>query len=72
MSGNCGSVGAFYHPHLAREASLCSLGSSSTSQWRIRPVPMTSFSPPLRARFTLLLHDFLGQLSEPLAPAALE
>jgi len=59
------SIGAFYNPHLARE-------TLAASEW-IDHLAMAD--PPaqhdvawleIRERFTLLLHDYLGQLSEPL------
>ena len=65
------SVGAFYHPHLARET-LDLAGFIEHLAMADPPRADDARFPEIRAHFTLLLHDFLGQLSEPLAPAALE
>jgi hypothetical protein len=64
-------VGAFYNPHLA--ADLLD-----------PPVPIDHLAmadpprdddelwPRIKERYTLLLHDYLGQLSEPMSPANVE
>jgi uncharacterized protein (UPF0276 family) len=64
------SVGAFYHPHLAA-ATLESAGLIEHLAMADPPRPDDPHFSAIRARFTLLLHDFLGQLSEPLGGAAL-
>jgi uncharacterized protein (UPF0276 family) len=65
------SVGAFYHPHLARET-LELAGFIEHLAMADPPRADDPLFPPVRARFTLLLHDFLGQLSEPVEGRALE
>jgi uncharacterized protein (UPF0276 family) len=65
------SVGAFYHPHLARET----LELAGFIQHLAMADPPRTDDPlfaKVRTRFTLLLHDFLGQLSEPVEASALE
>jgi Protein of unknown function (DUF692) len=65
------SVGAFYHPHLARET----LELAGFIQHLAMADPPRADDPlfaKVRTRFTLLLHDFLGQLSEPVEASALE
>jgi len=65
------SVGAFYHPHLARET-LELAGFIQHLAMADPPRADDPLFPAVRARFTLLLHDFLGQLSEPVEGLALE
>src|SRR5262245_51660326 len=65
------SVGAFYHAHLARET-LELAGLVEHLAMADPPRSDDPVFPAVRARFTLLLHDFLGQLSEPVAGSALE
>jgi uncharacterized protein (UPF0276 family) len=65
------SVGAFYNPHLAA-ATLDAQGLIQHLAMADPPRPDDPHFAALRARFVLLLHDFLGQLSEPLEGAALE
>lgn len=65
------SVGAFYHPHLARET-LELAGVIQHLAMADPPRADDALFPAVRARFTLLLHDFLGQLSEPVEESALE
>ena len=65
------SVGAFYHPHLARET-LELAGFIQHLAMADPPRADDPLFPTVRARFTLLLHDFLGQLSEPVEGSALE
>lgn len=65
------SVGAFYNPHLGaviREAQ----GLIEHLAMADPPAPDDPHFPSIRERFTLLLHDFLGQLSEPLDGARLD
>jgi uncharacterized protein (UPF0276 family) len=64
------SVGAFYHAHLAREI-LELAGFVEHLAMADPPRPDDPAFPAVRARFTLLLHDFLGQLSEPVEGVAL-
>jgi uncharacterized protein (UPF0276 family) len=64
------SVGAFYHPHLARET-LELAGFIQHLAMADPPRGDDPLFPTVRARFTLLLHDFLGQLSEPVEGSAL-
>lgn len=64
------SVGAFYNPHLARET-LQARGLIQHLAMADPPRPDDPHFPAIRAGFVLLLHDFLGQLSEPLSPRAL-
>jgi uncharacterized protein (UPF0276 family) len=65
------SIGAFYHPHLAPEildaADLIDHLAMADS-----PDPLDANWPSIRSRFTLLLHDYLGELSDPLEPHELE
>lgn len=65
------SVGAFYNPHLA-EATLAAEGLIQHLAMADPPRPDDPHFPAIRERFVLLLHDFLGQLSEPLGAAALD
>jgi uncharacterized protein (UPF0276 family) len=63
MAGSVG-IGAFYNPHLApvllecKEITHLALADA--------PAPHDPWWPQIKPRFTLLLHDYLGQLSEPL------
>jgi uncharacterized protein (UPF0276 family) len=65
------SVGAFYNPHLAA-ATLEARGFIEHLAMADPPRPDDPHFPVIREGFVLLLHDFLGQLSEPLAGAALD
>jgi len=65
------SVGAFYNPHLAA-ATLDAAGLIEHLAMADPPRPDDPHFPAIQRRFVLLLHDFLGQLSEPLGPAAIE
>jgi uncharacterized protein (UPF0276 family) len=64
-------VGAFYNPHLGR-VTLEAQGLIEHLAMADPPAPDDPYFPPIRERFTLLLHDFLGQLSEPLGQEALD
>jgi len=64
------SIGAFYNPHLGR-ATLEARGLIEHLAMADPPAADDPHFPAIRERFTLLLHDFLGQLSEPLSDAAL-
>src|SRR6266513_2563671 len=57
-------VGAFYNPHLGRELA----GATGIDHLAMADPPAASdpWWPAIRGRYTLLLHDYLGQLSEPL------
>ena len=65
------SVGAFYNPHLA-SATLEAQGLIEHLAMADPPRPDDPHFPAIRQRFVLLLHDFLGQLSEPLTGSALQ
>ncbi len=65
------SIGAFYNPHLAREI-LESADLIDHLAMADSPSPHDTAWPSIRNRFTLLLHDYLGQLSEPLDGYELE
>ncbi|MBI3079386.1 MAG: DUF692 family protein [Deltaproteobacteria bacterium] len=64
------SIGAFYNPHLA-QVTLQARGLIEHLAMADPPAPDDPYFPAVQARFTLLLHDFLGQLSEPLDGEAL-
>src|SRR5213078_3554059 len=57
-------VGAFYNPHLGRELAV----ATGIDHLAMADPPAASdpWWPAIRGRYTLLLHDYLGQLSEPL------
>src|SRR5437879_9000128 len=57
-------VGAFYNPHLG--AVLAQAGGIDHLAMADPPATGDPHWPAIRARYTLLLHDYLGQLSEPL------
>lgn len=63
------SIGAFYNPHLAEAI----LASDLITHLAVAdsPGPHDRWWPQIHRRFTLLLHDYLGQLSEPLSPEEL-
>lgn len=70
MSSARPSIGCFYNPHLARET----LDHADLADHLAMADPPRADDPHfdrLRERFTLLLHDFIGQLSEPIDAAAL-
>ena len=71
MSENSILVGAFYNPHLAEEL----LGSGSLIDHLAMADPPhrddTHFAE-IRKRFVLLLHDYIGQLADPVSGHALE
>jgi uncharacterized protein (UPF0276 family) len=64
------SIGAFYNPHLGRGI-LESADLIDHLAMADPPRAQDPFFPEVKQRFTLLLHDFLGQLSEPVEGAAL-
>src|SRR2546426_535171 len=57
-------VGAFYNPHLGRELAV----ATGIDHLAMADPPAASDPswPAISERYTLLLHDYLGQLSEPL------
>jgi uncharacterized protein (UPF0276 family) len=57
-------VGAFYNPHLGRE--LAEATGIDHLAMADPPRADDPWWPAIKARYTLLLHDYLGQLSEPL------
>src|SRR2546422_5655254 len=57
-------VGAFYNPHLGAE--LARAQGVDHLAMADPPAPTDPHWPAIKARYTLLLHDYLGQLSEPL------
>ena len=65
------SIGTFYNPHLAQftldHAELIDHLSMADP-----PVEDDGFFPQIQRQFPLLLHDYLGQLSDPLSDFALE
>ncbi len=65
------SIGAFYNAHLAA-ATLEACGLIEHLAMADPPRPDDPHFPAIRRRFVLLLHDFLGQLSEPLGAPALD
>ncbi len=65
------SIGTFYNPHLA-EALLASADVVDHLAMADPPAVNDRMFPYVRARFPLLLHDYLGQLADPLSAYALE
>ncbi len=57
-------VGAFYNPHLGAE--LARADGIDHLAMADPPAASDPWWPTIRERYTLLLHDYLGQLSEPL------
>jgi uncharacterized protein (UPF0276 family) len=57
-------VGAFYNPHLGAE--LARADGIDHLAMADPPAPHDPHWPAIKQRYTLLLHDYLGQLSEPL------
>ncbi|HZA50432.1 MAG TPA: DUF692 family protein [Myxococcaceae bacterium] len=57
-------VGAFYNPHLGAE--LASAAGIDHLAMADPPRGDDQWWPRIKQRYTLLLHDYLGQLSEPL------
>ena len=64
------SIGAFYNPHLA-EPLLQAGGVVDHLSMADPPAADDAAFPYIRDRFPLLLHDYLGQLSDPLSQQAL-
>src|SRR2546430_1322245 len=63
-------VGAFYNPHLGAE--LVRTDGIDHLAMADPPAAGDPHWPAIRARYTLLLHDYLGQLSEPLDERSIE
>ncbi len=63
-------VGAFYNPHLGRE--LATAEGLDHLAMADPPRPDDPWWPKIKERYTLLLHDYLGQLSEPLDERSIE
>jgi len=63
-------VGAFYNPHLGAELAR----ATGIDHLAMADPPRADdpWWPLIKARYTLLLHDYLGQLSEPLDDRAIE
>jgi len=64
------TLGAFYNPHLA-EAILANADQIDHLAMADAPLPGDRWWPQISARFILLAHDYLGQLSEPLTSCQL-
>ncbi|HEV8304062.1 MAG TPA: DUF692 family protein [Gemmatimonadales bacterium] len=62
-------VGAFYNPHLGAE--LVRAEGIDHLAMADPPAPSDTHWPAIKQRYTLLLHDYLGQLSEPLDDRAI-
>lgn len=62
-------VGAFYNPHLGAE--LVAATGIDHLAMADPPAPSDPHWPAIKQRYTLLLHDYLGQLSEPLDERAI-
>src|SRR2546430_5303700 len=63
-------VGAFYNPHLGAE--LAAARNIDHLAMADPPAAGDRHWPAIKQRYTLLLHDYLGQLSEPLDDRAIE
>jgi uncharacterized protein (UPF0276 family) len=63
-------IGAFYNPHLGAELAR----ATGIDHLAMADPPRADdpWWPSIKARYTLLLHDYLGQLSEPLDERAIE
>jgi len=64
------SIGAFYNPHLGAE--LVRTDGIDHLAMADPPAAGDPHWPAIRARYRLLLHDYLGQLSEPLDERSIE
>ena len=65
------SIGTFYNPHLA-QFTLDHADLIDHLAMADPPAADDQFFPAIQRRFPLLLHDYLGQLSDPLSDFALE
>src|SRR5207244_4115448 len=63
-------VGAFYNPHLGKE--LAAAVGIDHLAMADPPRGDDPWWPTIKAKYTLLLHDYLGQLSEPLDERAIQ
>lgn len=64
-------VGAFYNPHLGSALAGAQAGLIDHLAMADPPAGGDPWWPRVRDRYTLLLHDYLGQLSEPLDERAI-
>lgn len=64
------SIGAFYNPHLA-EATLAAHDLIDHLAMADPPAADDSFYPEIKKKIPLLLHDYLGQLADPMSSHAL-
>jgi hypothetical protein len=65
-------VGAFYNPHLGRELAEARAVQIDHLAMADPPRGDDPWWPKVKDRYTLLLHDYLGQLSEPLDEHAIQ
>lgn len=65
------AVGAFYNPHLAEETLACA-GLIDHLAMADPPSKDDPWFEQVRGKFVLLLHDYIGQLADPVPPAAIE
>lgn len=65
-------VGAFYNPHLGEALAAAADGSIDHLAMADPPRGDDPWWPRIKQRYTLLLHDYLGQLSEPLDEHAIQ
>lgn len=64
-------IGAFYNPQLGAELAATDVAIDHLAM-ADPPRAEDPHWPAVKERYTLLLHDYLGQLSEPLGPAPVE
>lgn len=64
-------VGAFYNPHLANEI-LSAADRIDHLAMADPPHKDDPYFEEIRRRFTLLVHDYIGQLADPVPPRAIE
>ncbi len=65
------AVGAFYNPHLAQE--ILSSGNLIDHLAMADPPQRDDpYFPEIQKRFVLLLHDYIGQLADPIPPHSIE
>jgi uncharacterized protein (UPF0276 family) len=65
-------VGAFYNPHLGEALAAAPAGAIDHLAMADPPRGHDPWWPKIKERHTLLLHDYLGQLSEPLDEHAIQ
>jgi uncharacterized protein len=65
-------VGAFYNPHLGEALAAAPAGTIDHLAMADPPRGDDPWWPKIKERYTLLLHDYLGQLSEPLDEHAIQ